>query len=127
MAPASSSMCFELNDRECAPAAERVSTSKPGIHASRVHRLNAGPFRVDVVPDGQEHLYRVAWPDIGLSDAANLSRCCDAARQWMEHQVMTERGKMSAARRLKSLNNFSWRRSPVLSTCSRQGRTPWAT
>ena len=53
---------------------------------------------------------RVEWPDIGLSQPANLARCRSAAREWAERNLMTDRRKMSGARRLKSLNNFGGRR-----------------
>jgi hypothetical protein len=61
-----------------------------------------------VVPDDGSALWRVAWPDVGPSPAANLTRCKDAARQWAEHKAATEDRKRGGARRLKSLNIFSW-------------------
>jgi hypothetical protein len=60
-----------------------------------------------LVPD-ESGLYRIEWPDTGLSDLANLTRCKQAALEWAEQKVVTEGGKTNAARRLKSLNNFSW-------------------
>ena len=53
-------------------------------------------------------LYRVAWPDIGLSDLANLTRCKAAAREWAERNTVLEDRKTNVARRLKSLDNFWW-------------------
>jgi len=66
---------------------------------------------VSVVPD-PSGLYRVNWPDREPSDIANLSRCCDAAREWAERSVLLDR-KQPVARHLKSLANFSWRPLPV--------------
>jgi hypothetical protein len=68
---------------------------------------------VRVVPDSDSPLYRIAWPDIGLSPTANLSRCLDAARAWAEWKAITEDRKNNAARRLKSLNNMSWAAAPM--------------
>jgi hypothetical protein len=65
------------------------------------------------VPDADSSLYRIAWPDIGLSPLANLTRCMDAARQWAEQKVLTEDRKNTAGRRLKSLDNFTWSASPA--------------
>jgi len=53
-------------------------------------------------------LYRIEWPDIGLSDLTNLTRAKAAALQWAERQAITEDRKTSVARRLKSLENFWW-------------------
>jgi hypothetical protein len=67
-----------------------------------------------VVRDEASPLWRVAWPDIGLSPTANLSRCMDAAQQWAERSFLTtEHRKNGAARSLKSLHNFSWSASLV--------------
>ena len=66
---------------------------------------------VRVVPDG--NLWRIEWPDIAPSDVVNLARAKDAARLWAEHQIATENRKSSVARRLKSLNNFSWSSPPM--------------
>src|ERR1700687_496130 len=74
-----------------------------------VYLLRCGFSRralVRVVPCGP--LYRIGWPDIGLSQPANLTRCQSAAREWAERNLMTDCRKMSGARRLKSLNNFWW-------------------
>jgi hypothetical protein len=45
-------------------------------------------------------LYRVEWPDLGLSDLANLTRCKAAASEWIERNAVLEDRKTSAARRL---------------------------
>jgi hypothetical protein len=58
-------------------------------------------------------LFRVAWPDIGLSDLANLTRCKAAAREWAEQKAILEDRKSNAARRLKSLDNFWWSSSYI--------------
>jgi hypothetical protein len=76
---------------------------------SLIYCLHRGRSRrpiVRIIPDGA--LYRIEWPDIGLSDVTNLTRAKAAAREWAERQAMTEDRKMSAARRLKSLDNFWW-------------------
>jgi hypothetical protein len=65
------------------------------------------------VADHSSPLYRIDWPDIGLSAPANLTRCKDAARQWAERKVLTEDRKNTAGRRLKSLDNFWWSASLV--------------
>jgi hypothetical protein len=51
--------------------------------------------------------------DIGLSDLANLTRCKSAAREWAERKVVIEDQKTNTARRLKSLDNFSWSSSYI--------------
>jgi hypothetical protein len=79
-----------------------------------IHALFRGRSRqpiIRVIPDGV--LYRVEWPDIGLSDLTNLSRAKAAAREWAERQALTEGRNLSAARRLKSLDNFWWSSSPI--------------
>jgi hypothetical protein len=58
-------------------------------------------------------LYRVEWPDIGLSDLANLTRCKAAAREWAERESVLQDRKTNAARRLKSLENFWWSSSYI--------------
>jgi hypothetical protein len=81
-----------------------------------IHCLHRGRSRrpiVRVVPDGV--LYRIEWPDIGLSDLTNLTRAKAAALEWAERQAMTEDRKLPVARRLKSLDNFWWSSSPVCS------------
>jgi len=82
--------------------------------AYSLHRAGSITSLVEIVPDERTGLYRVAWPDIGLSTLANLSRCKDAAIEWAEHHAIKARDrKRSGARILKSLNNFSWSQSPV--------------
>jgi hypothetical protein len=79
-----------------------------------------------VLPDAATGLYRIEWPDIGLSQPANLSRCADAALCWAERAFVFEHRKNSAARTLISLNNFSWSASPARQNCragTRQRRT----
>jgi hypothetical protein len=66
-----------------------------------------------IVPDAGSRLYQIEWPDIGLSDLSNLTRCKDAALAWAERKVAIEDRKRSGARRLKSLNNFRWSSSLV--------------
>lgn len=82
--------------------------------AYSLHRAGSIKSLVEIVPDERTGLYRVVWPDIGLSPPANLSRCKDAAIEWAEHQAVKIRDrKRSGARILKSLNNFWWSQSPV--------------
>jgi hypothetical protein len=76
---------------------------------NRLYFLHRGRSKrpiVRVIPD--RGLYRIDWPDIGLSDLTNLSRATEAAREWAERKAVTEDRKLPVARRLKSLNNFSW-------------------
>lgn len=68
---------------------------------------------VRIVPDAGSPLYRIEWPDIGLSDLANLTRCKDAALTWAERKVATEHRNLAVARRLKLLSNFRWSSSLV--------------
>jgi len=78
-----------------------------------LHRGRSAKSLVDVIPDSAgTGLYRILWPDIGLSDRANLSRCKQAALEWAQDQATRPR-KASVARYLKSLDNFSWSASPV--------------
>ena len=78
----------------------------------KIYSLHRGrKVLVRVIPDGQ--LYRIEWPDIGLSDLTNLTRAKAAAREWAERKVMTEDRKRDGARRLKSLDNFWWSSSPM--------------
>ena len=65
---------------------------------------------VRLIPNGA--LYRIEWPDIGLSDLTNLSRGKAAALEWAEQKAIEDR-KLSVAQRLKTLDNFSWSSSPV--------------
>ena len=76
-----------------------------------------------LVPD-ESGLYRIEWPDIGLSDLANLTRCKQAALEWAQSQVMTDQGKRSGARRLKSLKNFSWSASYDDLNCLTHAKEP---
>jgi hypothetical protein len=68
---------------------------------------------VRIIPDGQ--LYRIEWPDIGLSDLTNLTRAKAVVLEWAQHRAATEDRKSSVARRLKSLDNFWWLSSPIRS------------
>jgi hypothetical protein len=68
---------------------------------------------VQVVPDGGSPLYRVDWPDIGLSNAANLTRCKQAALAWAESKVLSDLRKKCGVGALKFLDNFSWSWSVV--------------
>jgi len=72
-----------------------------------LHRGRSRRVLVRVVSD-PSGLYRIEWPDIGLSDLANLTRCKAAALEWAQRKVLTEDRKNNAARRLKSLDNFWW-------------------
>ena len=87
-----------------------------------IYCLHRGRFRkilVRIIPHHQlPHLYQIEWPDIGLSDLTNLTRAKAAALEWAERKAMTEDRKLSAARRLKSLDNFWWSSSPIRSNQS---------
>jgi hypothetical protein len=96
-----------------------INTSETKLHAGNAaapagYSLHSGrslaPL-VRVLPCGS--LFRVKWPDTGLSELANLTRCKAAAREWAEQTFLTEHRKMSGARRLKSLNNFWWASSYI--------------
>lgn len=81
---------------------------------SRVYSLHRGRSKrpiVRIIPDRE--LYRIDWPDIGLSDLTNLTHAKQAALEWAERKAVTEDRKNNAARRLKSLNNFWWSASPM--------------
>ena len=80
-------------------------------HTWSLHQGYSRKFILRVEPDGQ--LFRIIWPDRDPSPTENLSRCCDAARAWAEQQFLTEHRNLSDARRLKSLDNFSWSASPI--------------
>jgi len=74
------------------------------------YRLHYGQSQtpiLEIIPD-PTGLYRIAWPDLGLSDLANLTRCKQAALEWAQHQRMAKGSNLSVAQRLKSLKNFSW-------------------
>src|SRR5262249_28032572 len=81
--------------------------------AYSLHRGRSRTPLVTVVRDEQSTLYRILWPDIGVSPPANLTRCKAAARDWAERSFLTDHRKMSGARRLKSLNKFWWSASPI--------------
>jgi hypothetical protein len=76
-----------------------------------LHRGRSRHAIVSLVPCAG--LYRIAWPDIGLSDLTNLTRAKAAAREWAEQKAMTEDRKLPVARRLKSLDNFLWSSSYI--------------
>jgi hypothetical protein len=84
---------------------------RAAIHC--LHRGRSNQPIVRVIPDGA--LYRIEWPDIGPSDLVNLSRAKAAALEWAERKAVTEGRNLSVAQRLKSLDNFWWRSSPVVS------------
>jgi hypothetical protein len=76
-----------------------------------LHRGRSRTPLVRIISAGS--LYRIDWPDIGLSDITNLTRAKAAAREWAEQKVMIEDRKLPVARRLKSLDNFSWSSSHI--------------
>jgi hypothetical protein len=87
----------------------------------RTYALHNGRSRkpiVKIVPDESTGLHRVMWPDIGPSLPANLTRCKQAALEWAEMAAPPRDRKTSAARYLKSLDNFSWQALPVGEKCS---------
>ena len=93
----------------------RHPLNKSDLFQAQVFGLHYGRARrsmVEVVPDA-DGLYRIRWPSGELSRSANLTRCRDAARCWAEGVMLTEHRKMNGARRLKSLDNFSWSASPM--------------
>jgi hypothetical protein len=77
-----------------------------------LHRGRSRRALVRLVSDCRG-LYRIEWPDIGLSDLTNLTRAKAAAREWAERNAVLEDRKTSAARRLKSLDNFWWSSSYI--------------
>ena len=79
----------------------------------RLHRGRSKKPILELVADSEQGLWRIAWPDIGLSDRTNLTRAKAAALEWAEWKVLTEGRNWSVARRLKSLNNFSWSASYI--------------
>jgi hypothetical protein len=97
------------------------SAGKQGLNSRRPKKPQAYELRycttrvvLRVVPaENGSPLYRIEWPDIGLSDPANLSRCRQAAIEWAEQCWLTDHRNLSVAQRLKSLDNFSWSSSPV--------------
>src|SRR5262249_35955857 len=89
----------------------------PGGNAT-IWALRYGRSRkplVLVVPDLTPPLYHVAWPDLGLSPAANLTRCKQAAMEWAENKTLTDLRKKHGVGALKLLENFSWSTSLVRS------------
>jgi hypothetical protein len=105
-----------VNEARKIGTGKRRKPSKPSTKYSQAWSLFRGRSRaplVRVVPDHGSALYRIAWPDIGLSPAANLARCLDAARAWAERNWATEQRNLSVAQRLKSLRSFSWSASPM--------------
>jgi len=100
-----------------APTEADVTAGGDVTHTShKIYRLHRGRSNrpiLEVLPDSSTGLYRIAWPDTGLSDIANLTRCKQAAVEWAEQRFLTENRKMNGARRLKSLNNFWWSASLV--------------
>jgi hypothetical protein len=94
---------------------EEIRRSDSVCNHSIIYSLHRGRSRralVQVISDPCG-LYRVEWPDIGLSDLANLTRCKAAAREWAEQKAILEDRKSNAARRLKSLDNFWWSSSYI--------------
>src|SRR5262249_3988637 len=84
--------------------------------AQVVWSLHRGRLRkpvLRVVPEYNSPLYRIQWPDIGPSPAANLTRCKQAALEWAERSLLTDHRNLSVAQRLNSLNKFSWSASPM--------------
>jgi hypothetical protein len=77
-----------------------------------LYRGRSRKVLVRIIPDGR--LYRIEWPDIGLSDRVNLTRAKAAALGWAEQKAMEDR-KLPVARRLKSLADFWWSSSPIRS------------
>jgi hypothetical protein len=89
------------------------TTTKTQSQAWTLHRGRSRTPIVRVVPDDTSGLYRVAWPDIGLSDLGNLTRCKQVAREWTESKVLTDLRKKYGVGALKMLNNFSWSASGI--------------
>jgi hypothetical protein len=94
-----------------APLAQSDPKTQCTNAAYSLHHNHSARTIVRVLPCGP--LYRIEWPDTGPPPAANLSRCKAAALEWAEQAFLTEHPKMSAARRLKSLDNFWWSSSYV--------------
>jgi hypothetical protein len=105
-----------VNEARKIGTGKRRKPSKPSTKYSQAWSLFRGRSRtpvVRVVPDDDSPLYRIDWPDNGLSPPANLTRCMNAAREWAERNAVIDNRKIAVARRLKSLHNFSWSSSPV--------------
>jgi hypothetical protein len=87
--------------RKVGGTGERRGPFKPIISQAQGWSLYQGRSRtalVWVVPDNGSPLFRVAWPDIGFYDRAHLTRCKQAAREWVE-QSATDHPKLRVARR----------------------------
>ena len=73
----------------------------------QTHSLHYGGSRkplVTVIPDDTwPAMFHVAWPDVGLSSPANLSRCLDAARCWAE----------AGPPRRDARGRWEWRTRPI--------------
>jgi len=78
-----------------------------------LHRGRSRKSLVCILPDDTSPLYRIDWPDAGLSNLTNLTRAKAAALEWAGQKTLTEGRNLSVAQRLKLLNNFSWSASPV--------------
>jgi hypothetical protein len=78
-------------------------------------RHGTGRELVRIVPDKDTPLWRIEWPDIGLSAPVNRTRAKEAARLWAESEMLRDLRKNGAERALKSLDNFSWKSSPMRS------------
>jgi hypothetical protein len=74
----------------------------------RLHHGRSKKAILEIIADDAPGLFRIVWPDIGLSDRANLTRCKVAALEWAQHQKMARGRNLSVAQRLKSLSNFLW-------------------
>jgi hypothetical protein len=85
------------------------SGDKPRFNSAQVLR-HGSRLLIRIVPDDAGPLYRIEWPDIGLSAPVNLTRAREAARLWAEAQYLRENRRQRA---LKSLRNFSWSSAPV--------------
>src|SRR5262245_54365169 len=100
----------EQRERHMRAMRQRIPFCKnPRIFS--LHRRRSHAVLVQVIPSAS--LYRIAWPDRAHSDLANLTRCKAAALEWAQSGAATEDRKLSAARRLKSLDNFWWSSSPI--------------
>ena len=93
----------------------RETTNSQSNHkrSDRILHNSTGRELVRIVPDECTPLWRIEWPDQGLSDVVNLSRAKDAALAWAQWRAVREHRKNSGARSLKSLNKFSWSSSPM--------------
>jgi hypothetical protein len=72
------------------------------------HRLHCGRSKkilVKIIPDSSG-LYRVVWPDIGLSDIANLTRCKQAALEWAEQVMITKRRQIECRSTFEIIEQF---------------------